>query len=122
VTKLSQYNANPGRLHWVQAKHILRYLSGTKNYTLRYQEYNQESAILYSDADWAGDLDDRHSYSGMVVTVGQNVIQWKSVKQKSITTSSMEAEYVALSIGVKEAMWIQMFITELDMSDLFPKI
>ncbi|KMQ83358.1 retrovirus-related pol polyprotein [Lasius niger] len=33
----------------------------------------------------------------------------------------MEAEYVALSAGVKEAMWIQMFIAELDMSNLFPQ-
>lgn len=44
VTKLSQYNTNPGKIHWNQAKHILRYLSGTKDYALQYQanqEYNQ---------------------------------------------------------------------------------
>lgn len=33
----------------------------------------------------------------------------------------MEAEYVALSTGVKEAIWIQMFITELGMSELLPQ-
>lgn len=32
VTKLSQYNTNPGRIHWNQAKHVLRYLNGTKSY------------------------------------------------------------------------------------------
>lgn len=121
VTKLSQYNTNPGRIHWAQAKHILRYLSGTKDYALQYRASQGPTIQIYSDADWAGDLDDRHSYSGMVVTMGQNVIHWKSMKQKSITTSSMEAEYVALSLGVREAMWIQMFIAELNMSDLFPQ-
>jgi len=35
VTKLSQFNANPGRAYW--AKHVLRYLSGTKNYAFLYR-------------------------------------------------------------------------------------
>lgn len=84
VTKLSQYNTNPGRIHWTQVKHVLRYLNGIKAYTLRYQASRECKIQFYSDADWAGDLDDRHSYSGMVVTMGQSVIQWKSAKQKSI--------------------------------------
>lgn len=37
VTQLSQYNTNPGKIHWNQAKHILHYLSGTRDYALQYQ-------------------------------------------------------------------------------------
>lgn len=80
VTKLSQYNTNSGRIHWTQAKHVLRYLSGTRDYALQYRAYEKPTIQIYNDADWAGDLDDRHSYSGMVVTMGQNTIQWKSIK------------------------------------------
>jgi len=58
------------------------------------------------------DLDDRHSFSGLVVKIGENIVKWKCTKQKCITTSTMEAEYVSLSSGVKEAMWIKMFFNE----------
>jgi len=80
VTKLSQFNANPGRIRWNQAKHLLRYLSGTKEYALRYTAGATPEIQIFSDADWAGDVDDRRSYSGMVVTIGQNIIHWKSTK------------------------------------------
>ncbi|XP_046145004.1 secreted RxLR effector protein 161-like [Osmia bicornis bicornis] len=68
VTKLSQYNINPGKVHWVQAKHVLRYLMKTKEYKLIHTGCNEKPKIkLYSDADWAADVDQRHSYSGMVI-------------------------------------------------------
>jgi len=57
---------------------------------------------IFSDADWASDVDDRHSYSGMMILLNGNPIIWKSNKQKSILTSTMEAEYVALEVAVKK--------------------
>lgn len=67
--------------------------------------------LRYSDADWASDLDDRHSYSGTVVFLGGNTILWKSNKQRSISTSIMEAEYVANA--VKEIISMDMMFNEL---------
>lgn len=69
---------------------------------------------IYCDADWAGDQDDRHLFSGIVVKVGDNLVQWKSSKQKCLSTWTMEAEYVSLSNGVKEAIWFQMILNELN--------
>jgi len=37
ISKLSQYNANPGKVHWTQAKHVLRYLSKTRDLELVYR-------------------------------------------------------------------------------------
>lgn len=117
VTKLSQYNTDPGEAHWHQAKHVLRYLNKTKDYELTY-ERNEESRIkIYCDADWASDIDDRHSFSGMVMKLGRNTVQWHSSKQKSISTSTMEAKYVALARGAKEAIWVRMILKELDLFD-----
>lgn len=68
---------------------------------------------VYCNADWAGDQDDRHSYSRIVVTMGENLIHWRSTKQTCISTSTMEAEYIALSHGVKEITWLNIFLSEL---------
>ncbi|CAK9803102.1 Retrovirus-related Pol polyprotein from transposon TNT 1-94 [Anthophora quadrimaculata] len=117
VTKLSQYNSNPGRKHWQQAKHILRYLSATKDYGIVYKTNIKPKFEIYCDADWACDPDDRHSFSGMVMLFGGNIVKWRTVKQKSLSTSTMEAEYVSLANGVKEAMWLNMFMSELGLID-----
>ena len=61
---------------------------------------------LYCDADWAGDIDHRHSFSGLVVYIESNVTHSRSTKQKCIATSTMKAEYIAMSTGVKETIWV----------------
>ena len=38
---------------------------------------------------------------------------WKSVKQKCIADSTMEAEYVAASETAKEAVWLKNFLLDL---------
>lgn len=119
VTKLSQYNSNPGKQHWHQAKHILRYLSATKDYGIIYKTDKNSSVAIYCDALWAGDTDDRHSFSGMVMLLGNSIVQWKAVKQKSLSISTMEAEYVSLANGVKETQWLNMFLSELNLIEYF---
>lgn len=115
ATKLSQYNSHPCEVHWTQCKHILRYLHRTRDYKIIYKTMENPKIKIFCDADWAGDLDDRHSYSGMIVTIGSNIVHWTSSKQKSLSTSTMEAEYVALASGVKEAIWLRTLLTELDL-------
>ena len=63
VTKLSQFSSNLGRTHWLQAKRVLRYLAATKDFSLVYGR-GDNNLEIFSDADWASDVDDRHSYSG----------------------------------------------------------
>ena len=53
VGKLSQYLSEPRQQHWVTAKHILKYLSGTSHYELHYQKSEELGILAYSDADWA---------------------------------------------------------------------
>ena len=115
VTKLSQYNTDPGEAHWHQAKHVLRYLNKTEDHGLTYERNEEPRIKIYCDANWASDVDDRHSLSGMIMKLGRNTVQWYSSKQKSILTSTMEAEYVALARGAKEAIWVRMILKELDL-------
>lgn len=116
ISKLSQFCSNPGERHWIEAKRVLRYLSGTKRFALTYKN-SRPDLTIWSDADWGSDLDDRKSFSGTVITMGDNVVDWRSSKQKSIATSTMEAEYVALSIATKEAVWAKSMMEELELHE-----
>ena len=83
----------------------MRYLKGTLNFGLLYTSNGSKGCIGYSDADWAGDLDDRKSTSGYVFQIGGGAVSWKSKKQ-SCVASTAEAEYMALASAAQEAIWI----------------
>ena len=57
----------------------------------------------YTDSDFQSDRDNSKSTSGYVFTFGGGAIIWRSVKQKCVADSTMEAEYVAASEAAKEA-------------------
>ena len=46
VNALSQFMSGPEHIHWVAAKHVLRYVRGTITYGLRYTSSN---GVLYLD-------------------------------------------------------------------------
>lgn len=50
----------------------------------------------YSDADWANDVDNRHSTTGNIFIMNGGPICWLSQKQSIVAQSTAEAEYVAL--------------------------
>ena len=62
--------------------------------------------VCFSDSDYAGDPDSRRSVSGYVLFVKSVPIAWRSKAQQSVTLSSSEAEWVALSETTKEIMFI----------------
>ena len=63
--------------------------------------------IGYSDADWAGDLDDRRSTSGYLFKLSGVAVSWRSKKQSCVELSTAEAEYMALASAAQEAVWMQ---------------
>jgi hypothetical protein len=67
----------------------------------------------FSDADWAGCVDDRRSTGGFAVFLGGNLISWTARKQPTVSRSSTEAEYKALANATAEVLWIQKLLTEL---------
>ena len=69
--------------------------------------------ISYIDADWGSDLDERKSTSGNAFLLSRGAISSSSKKQTCIALSTMEAEYVACSTAVQEAVWLKRFIEDL---------
>ena len=59
---------------------------------------------VFSDADFA-QQQDRKSITGFVHMLGPNLIDWKSRKQTLVTTSTNEAELVAMSEATEDLEW-----------------
>jgi hypothetical protein len=113
VTFLSQFNHAPTSYHTLAAKRVLRYLKGTKDSGLFYP---RESTLLlnaYSDSDYANCPLTRKSISGNIIKLSSATISWRSKKQKSVSTSTAEAEYQALSLASKQLIWTANALEEL---------
>ena len=71
------------------------------------------SIVGYSDADWAGDQQDRKSTSGYLFQIAGGPISWRSKKQDTVALSTAEAEYVALSFAAQKTVWLRRLTSEL---------
>lgn len=98
VNYLSRYQTQPTSQLMTYVKRIFRYLKGTLNLELTYEVVpNAPIVEIYSDSDYAGDITDRKSTTGLLVKYSGCVIDWCTRKQRCVTLSSAEAEYLALS-------------------------
>ena len=64
------------------------------------------------DADFAAELDTRRSHTGYVIMMNGGPISWKSVKQKSVSLSTVESERYAASEAGKELLSLRIIRRE----------
>ena len=72
-----------------------------------------QHVVGYCDSDYVGDLDKRRSTTGYVFTLAKAPVSWKSTLQLTVALSTMEAEYMAITEAVKEAIWLQGLLDDL---------
>ncbi|GFV88505.1 retrovirus-related Pol polyprotein from transposon TNT 1-94 [Trichonephila clavipes] len=79
-----------------------------------FQEYKLELSKVkslklrcYSDSDFATNRDDRVSMGGFITFIDETPISSRTFKQKSVSLSTMEAEYVSLTEAAKEFIWLK---------------
>ena len=113
VNKLSQFMHKPTQIHFTALKRVLRYLKGTLFHGLLIKKDSPSQLLVYTDSDWAGNMDDRTSTSAYLIYLGGTPISWSSKKQKTIARSSTEAEYRAIAAATSELTWIQSILQEL---------
>jgi hypothetical protein len=113
VSLTSRYLANPGPQHFRLAKRIIRYLAGTKGLKLTYKGQLQ-TLKGFTDADWAGCRDTRHSTAGYLFNLGSGALSWQSKRQNVVALSTCEAEFIGQTQATKEAIWLRRLLDELN--------
>jgi histone deacetylase 1/2 len=117
VNKVCQYLHAPTTVHWTAAKRILRYVSHTLSFGLTFMKSRSTLVSAFSDADWAGCVDDRRSTGGFAVFYGPNLISWSAKKQATVSRSSTEAEYKSVA-NAAEVIWVQSLLAELGVKEM----
>ena len=124
VGQLSRHNADPRKGHLRAAKRVVRYLKGTIEMGLTFGQESGErpprdplpyGLVGYADSNFAGDPEDRKSVMGYCFFLNGAVVSWSSKKQRTVSTSTTEAEYIALGHAAREAVWIRRFINEMNL-------
>ena len=113
ISRLSRHNTNPNESHHNAADRVLRYLYNTRGYCIQYGSTNTMTARIYSgdlicasEASFADNTLDRKSSQGYIMNLFGGPISWRANKQDTVTTSSTEAELLAMSQTAKEAIFL----------------
>jgi hypothetical protein len=113
VSSMSQFASDPGQEHWMGVKRIMRYVKGSTGKGLFYGRCDGATVLeAYSDANYAECVDTRRSVSG-AVGILNGPIFWVSKKQRCVTLSTMEAEYVGLCVTATNVIWTKHLLEEL---------
>ncbi|CAL2253697.1 unnamed protein product [Prunus armeniaca] len=96
VNQVSQFIHSLKTPHWLAVKCILCYLKSSYDCGIVYKPGSLQVSA-FSNADYAGDPDSRHSTGGYCVYVGTNLVSWSSKKHKTVSRSSIEVEYRQLA-------------------------
>lgn len=145
VSLLSRYLAKPRTNHLKAAIRLLQFVIQNKHIGLTYtnqpklliphkdvrlmkeelkpiiNDYPEPTAYtLTSISDSSlGNLEGRYSQSGFITYLNNNVISWASKKQKTIATSTSDAEYMGLCDAAKSIDGFKNLLTELKMPTSF---
>ena len=68
---------------------------------------------MYTDADMIGDVDSKKSLSGYLLTIAGGAVSWQSKLQQCVALSTIEGEYIVITKGYKETLWMKNFLQEL---------
>ena len=110
VNQLSQYLAEPRKVHLTAAKHVLRYIKGTMSCGLTFgAKRSLKGLYAYADSAYAHSAKNQ-STIGFIFFINGTPITWSSRKQSVTAQSSTEAEYMAVSEAAKQAIWTRHFL------------
>jgi hypothetical protein len=129
VGLLARYSHRPAQHHLEAAKRVLNYLYTTRFLAIEYSatppqditemtsrdvhNWLSQELIAASDAAYADDPATRKSTQGFLIKLFNGPIHWQSVRQKTVTTSTTEAELISLSTIAKEILVIQRLFKQL---------
>jgi hypothetical protein len=120
VSQVARFNHSPKQSHAQAIKTIVRYLHRTSEMGTIVKPTGTLALDCYVDADFAGlfrrDPDSEpssvKSRTGYIITLGGAPLIWKSQLQESISLSTQEAEYSALSQSMRTLLPLRSLLLE----------
>lgn len=116
---LSRFMHAPRKPHMEAATRVLRYLKSNPGQGLLFPSQNDLSLRAFCDSDWGGCPISRKSTTGYCVFLGSSLISWRTKRQKTVSLSSAEAEYRAMTGVCCELSWLRSLLKDLKI--LHPK-
>jgi hypothetical protein len=92
---------------------VLRYVKDTTDFGVFFSQTQDPKLQGYSDSDWGGSLDDMKSTSGYCFSFGTGIFSWSSKKQEVVAQSTAEAEFIAATAAVNQALWLRKLMVDL---------
>uniref|UniRef100_A0A2N9EH95 CCHC-type domain-containing protein n=1 Tax=Fagus sylvatica TaxID=28930 RepID=A0A2N9EH95_FAGSY len=120
VQLVSQFVSDPRRLHLTALHRIIRYLRSTFDLGLPYYKSALPQLQAYSDVDYGGCPDTRRSTTIYCSFLGSSLLSWKSKKQPTVSKSSTEAKYRAMSTVCSEIVWLCRLLADFGMTPSIP--
>lgn len=114
VNSVSKFLNDYDNSHWQAVKRIFRYLIGTSDVGIEFTSGGSTCELIgFSDSDFASDVVTRRSTTGYAFCLANGIVTWSSQRQKLVTLSTTEAEYVAAAAAAKEAVWLRKLLNDL---------
>lgn len=113
TSRLGRFLINPSPKHHAAADRVLLYLKRHRDYGLRFGGKADDTFTVASDASFADNTVDRKSSQAYAMKLFGSVIGWRANKQNTVTTSTTEAELLALSQAAKEGQYVSRLLREL---------
>ena len=125
IQNLARFMARPTKQAWNKAWHVCSYLQGTEGYGVRIAARARGQSVMnvkdadeveskehhllevVTDADYAGDRNDRRSTTSFQVFIDGNLMESRVRAQKAISLSSGESEFVAVVAGSSDGLLIK---------------
>lgn len=110
---LSRFMTRPQQKHLDSARHVLRYVKSTLDYGLLFPRSATLSLTGYTDSDHAACKETRRSIGAYLFQFAGATVTWSSKRQSTVSQSTTEAEYRALSDGTREGVFLRRLLMEL---------
>lgn len=113
---LAQFLQTPQEDHRSTALCVVRYLKGTAGQCILLRSDSDLQLNGWCDSDWASCPITRRSVIGYFVQLDNSPIFWKTRKQPTVSLSSAEADYRAMTFLVQELIWLKRILVNLGVS------
>ena len=120
--QIAKYSSDPRVPHGEAILYLIRYLKKTRDVGLKFKPNPSKGFDCYCDADFSGnwnhlfaatDPSTSKSRSGWVIFYASCPIMWASKLQSQVALSTTEAEYIAMSMALRDVIPVMSLVQEM---------